>query len=270
MAKDWTENHSDGGGRERWLVTYADLITLLLVFFIVMYALSSRISGEKFDALASSLSTSMRRAASPKPSDRTAFSRDRSTQNQRYQATADAVFESFMKTDPKSDVRVDIDERGVVVSLVDTSFFPPGSAALTASGAKVLRSVAAPMRNLPNEIHVEGHTDSAPIRTAQYPSNWELSAHRAATVTRYLITKCGIASSRVRAIGFAETKPVASNGTADGRRRNRRVDLIVARPIDRPTSGAGLTGQGATAPTPAPTPVAPPRPNNPFGNPFGR
>lgn len=265
--KEWLyDREGEGVGRERWLVTYADMITLLLVFFLVLYASSSRISGEKFDKLASSIASSMKKSHTPKPSDKTAFSKDLSKEQRQFKATADAVIESLVKTDPKSDVKIDIDQRGLVVSLIDTSFFDPGSAKLKPSAFKAIMAVAGPFRKLKNELRIEGHTDSIPIHTAQFPTNWELSTSRATAVTRFLIDSAHISSTRISAAGFADNKPVASNGTADGRKRNRRVDIIVLKPEEEQPIGAGLPMQPSAAPA-----TAAPRIKNPnsFPNPFG-
>lgn len=264
--KEWLYDRegSEGVSRERWLVTYADLITLLLVFFIVMYALSSRISGEKFDQLASSLATSMKKSRTPKPSDKTAFSKDLSKEQRQFKATADAVIESLVKTDPKSDVKIDIDERGLVVSLIDTSFFDPGSATIKRGATKTILAVTQPFRKLKNELRIEGHTDSVPIRSPRFPSNWELSTSRSTAVVRFLIDYGHISSTRISAAGFSDTKPVASNGTAEGRKRNRRVDIIVLKPSEDQPIGAGLPIQPSAAPATA-APTA--RPKG-FPNPF--
>lgn len=272
MGREWLHDSRDegeaGGGRERWLVTYADMITLLLVFFIVLYALSSRISGEKFDALASSLATSIKKTATPKPSDKYAFQKDDSKQTRKFKATADAVLESVIKTDPKSDVKIDIDQRGLVVSLIDTSFFDPGAATIKPKGQAVLRKVATSFKGMPNDIRVEGHTDSIPIKTARFPSNWELSSARATTVARFLIDQVRLPANRVSVGAFAENKPVASNGTAEGRKRNRRVDLIILKQEEASPIGAGLPLTAPSGPVkPAGTPPPPP-PKKGFNNPF--
>src|ERR1035437_5718000 len=111
--KEWLYDRegSEGISRERWLVTYADLITLLLVFFIVMYALSSRISGEKFDQLASSLASSMKKTRVPKPSDKTAFSKDLSKEERNFNAPPAAFFLPLVKPPPKGAAKTDLDNR---------------------------------------------------------------------------------------------------------------------------------------------------------------
>ncbi|MEB3222745.1 MAG: flagellar motor protein MotB [Candidatus Sericytochromatia bacterium] len=278
MAKEWFHGGDDGlqgggetAGRERWLVTYADLITLLLVFFIILYAMSSRIEGEKFQQLATSLATSIKKAT-PKVSDKRAYQRDDSKQTRRFKATADAVLESLVRTDPKSDVKVDIDERGMVVSLIDTSFFEPGSAVIKPAGQRVLQKIAANFKGMKNDFRVEGHTDSIPIRTPRFPSNWELSAARATAVTRFLIQQAHVSSTRVSVAAFAEHHPVASNGTAEGRKRNRRVDIVILKEAGAAPIGAGLPmdpGSLGGKASPKPAKAEPtPKPRRGFANPF--
>ncbi|MEB3197170.1 MAG: OmpA family protein [Candidatus Sericytochromatia bacterium] len=280
MGRDWYHDREEGaaaadsGGRERWMVTYADMITLLLVFFIVLYASSSSISGEKFDRLAGSLATSIKKTVKPKVSDRLAFQNDDSKQTRKFKATADAVLVSLVKTDPKSDVKVDIDERGMIVSLIDTSFFDSGSAVLKPAGQRVLKKVAANFKGLPNEIRVEGHTDSLPIRTARFASNWELSSARATAVARYMIDQVRLPAHRMSVAAFAENKPVASNGLSEGRKRNRRVDIVILKQEEASPIGAGLPLETMPLTTPSQRPRkakgAEPaqQPKRNFANPF--
>lgn len=277
MGREWLHDREDGaagesGGRERWMVTYADLITLMLVFFIVMYASSSRISGEKFDALASSLATSIKKTEKPKVSDKHAYSPDDSKQTRKFKATADSVIQSLVRTDPKSNVKIDIDERGLVVSLVDTSFFDSGSAKLKPAGQKVLKKMAANFKGLPNEIRVEGHTDSIPIRGGRFASNWELSSARATAVARYLINHVRLPAHRMSVAAFADNRPVASNGMPEGRKRNRRVDIVILKQEEMSPIGAGLPLEimpsRPNAPSKRGRPTSTPAPKRGFANPF--
>lgn len=126
-------------------------------------------------------------------------------------------------------VEVTVLPDAVNLEISDSILFTPASAALTAGGRRLLDELAATLKTLPYELSVEGHTDNVPIRTARYPSNWELAAARASTVTRHLIGQ-GIAAERVRAIGYADTRPRAANTTPEGRARNRRVSFILRLP----------------------------------------
>lgn len=127
-------------------------------------------------------------------------------------------------------VEVNVMPDAVNLEISDNILFAPASAALTEGGRRLLDDLAATLKNLPYELSVEGHTDDVPIRTARYPSNWELASARAGTVTRHLIEQ-GVAAGRVRAIGYADTRPRAENTTPEGRARNRRVSFILRLPL---------------------------------------
>ncbi len=123
-------------------------------------------------------------------------------------------------------VSVSQTDRGIEVEMKSKMLFRSGSARLSASAFKALRDVAAIVSPLPNDIHVEGHTDNVPIKTLSFPSNWELSAARAASVV-HLFTKLDVDSTRMAAIGYGEFRPLAENSSEEGRQRNRRVSLII-------------------------------------------
>lgn len=260
MSRDWSYDREGDhdSNRERWLVTYADLMTLLLVFFIVMYALSSRISVENFDQLAASLQRSMKKDATPKPGDQKGFLPTDSHETRKFKANATAVLEALVETNVKSEVKVDIDQRGLVVSLIDSSFFDPGSAQLKPQAVPVLKKIGLTFKKQINDIRVEGHTDSQPISTTRFPSNWELSSARATSVVRFLVEKVGLPPHRLQAVGMSSYKPVGSNGTWEGRKRNRRVDIILTR-----SEAAGPAGPGMDMPktdTPKVVVTPPPQP----------
>jgi chemotaxis protein MotB len=127
-------------------------------------------------------------------------------------------------------VRTRMDERGLVISLGEGGFFDSGSDILKPEGRVLLDSIASALVQTDNHIRVEGHTDNVPIRNARFPSNWELSTARATTVVAYLIDRFLFAPERLSAGGYSEYRPVESNATAEGRSRNRRVDIVVLHP----------------------------------------
>lgn len=278
MPRDWShdadeaEQGHSGSGQARWLITYADLITLLLVFFIVMYALSSRVSVTNFENLKTSLSSSLKRKPQSPPPDAVPMMTD-TPEKARFEAAADAIVKGVVSTDPKAQVSVDIEERGLVISLIDTSFFAPGSATLSPNALPLMAQVSRTLAGDRHALRVEGHTDATPIRSARFPSNWELSASRAAAVTRYLNTH-GVTKDRLSAVGLSDAAPVASNATEDGRRRNRRVEIVVVKDAEKPRPAAA--GVGAPVGAPAAVPQAPaaaatpppPRLEGGFANPF--
>lgn len=127
---------------------------------------------------------------------------------------------------------------GVVISLAGNVLFDSGRAELRPQGLDLLDDLAAKLRDMPNDIRIEGHTDNVAIATSLYPSNWELSSARATTVGRYLIEHGGIAAKRVGAVGYGEWRPVASNDSREGRAQNRRVDVVILFP-QVPITGGG-------------------------------
>ena len=142
---------------------------------------------------------------------------------------------------------IDITEtqRGLTVRiLTDKLLFKPGDGHLQSSSVWILDGIASAVQGLPNDLAVEGHTDSQPIHTTNYPSNWELSTDRATSVLRYLIERDHVAPERICAAGYADTRPLADNATAEGRARNRRVDIVVLRTsgANSDTSGDGGSG----------------------------
>jgi chemotaxis protein MotB len=127
----------------------------------------------------------------------------------------------------QQEVKVTHNGSWVEVTMRSTLLFPSGSARLSGGAMKILRDVSRVLKPVPNSVHVEGYTDNVPINTAAYPSNWELSAARAASVV-HLFTRLGIAPERLAAVGYGEHRPVADNDTEGGRSRNRRVSLIIS------------------------------------------
>lgn len=223
---------------ERWLVSYADFITLLFAFFVVMYALSS-VSEGKYRVLSESLGSAFGNkatgtAASPHPSLPGAVSlpivakEAEPAEKQREQMRGIArdmrnVLDSLVRD---GQVRVTQSNRGISVEINASVLFASGQALLRADSIRALREVARVLAAAGQSIQVEGYTDDAPISTPQFPSNWELSAARASSVVRLFI-ESGVAEHRLSVVGFGPNRSVASNETADGRTRNRRVTVMI-------------------------------------------
>ena len=124
-------------------------------------------------------------------------------------------------------IKVEEDDRGVIIRIQEDILFPPGLAELSESSKKVLFSIANIIRNMPNDIRIEGNTDNVPISTNNYPSNWHLSSARASNTVYYFIKECGLDPQKLSIVGNADTNPVADNKTAKGRAKNRRVDIVI-------------------------------------------
>ena len=220
-------NHA-GPGHERWLVSYADFITLLFAFFVVMFASSqadrnkARMASEAFQQAFDGPGHGA--GNSPKSGPGKAESPG-SMKNLEF-----AMGLLSKQLDPEiraGKMRVRMSQRGLIVSLSQATFFPSGEEAVDPSTFDILQKVASVIRVLPNPIRAEGHTDSIPIHTARFHSNWELAAARAIAVMELLRDRWGIPAERLAVTGYADTVPIDSNQTEAGRARNRRVDIVV-------------------------------------------
>jgi chemotaxis protein MotB len=239
MGRKKYEEEEDSA--DRWLVSYADFITLLFAFFVVMYALSS-VNESKYRVLSESLLSAFGKPpvaavaggehvltppvlAQPMPQSRRINEALRREKEQLTRIARD-ILEVLAPLVDQGKVRVTQTERGVRVEINASVLFAPGDARLSGNTSQVLREVAAVLRQDHRAIQVEGHTDSVPIRTVLFPSNWELSAVRASSVVRLFIEQ-GVAEGRLTAVGRGATQPVGTNDTVEGRLRNRRVTLII-------------------------------------------
>lgn len=237
---------------DRWVVSYADFITLLLAFFVVMYSISSVNEG-KYQVLSDSLEGIFKGAdyrfnpitiGDIKGSDgRQGFglldhlpSQDRSSTEpsledeeavQLHQIQKDAT-EEFQKLIADGTLKVASNELWVEIEIQSSLLFASGSAQPSADADPILEGVATLLKEYENPIHVEGFTDDKPIESEVFASNWELSAARAAGVVR-MLSYFGIAPERMAAVGYGEYQPKVSNLTARGRAINRRVKVIVSR-----------------------------------------
>lgn len=255
---------------ERWLVSYADFITLLFAFFVVMYAISSVNEG-KYRVLSDSLVSAFRSAPivdggavmvvptrSPGSTVRQVVVKEdpklteaKQQQRDKMRNVAKDIFAVLAPLVQQGKVRVLETSRGVTIEINDSILFSPGQAQLEQASVRAMRAVGEVLANTDFPITIEGHTDNLPIRTAQFPSNWELSAVRATTVLR-LFVEAGVMPEHLTAIGYGETRPVEGNESIEGRARNRRVSILIdsmqpekAMPISPPPQ------------TPAASPVPP-------------
>lgn len=241
-----------GGGMERWLLSYADFITLLMVFFIVMYAMS-KVDINKYSAMANSLSVVLTGQTAlldaPGPSLAQGVStppRPEGQANSANQTQLEEVkkqIEEFIKAQEAENsskaggetsstklsdyISIMEQERGLVISFKDTLLFPSSSDVLTAQATQIIKQVGLALSNIPNYIRVEGHTDNLPISTARFPSNWELSVLRATNVVHVLHEQSGIGPDRLSVIGYGEYRPLVPNEDIKSQAMNRRVDIVI-------------------------------------------
>jgi chemotaxis protein MotB len=240
-------------GADRWMVSYADLVTLLFAFFTTLYAASS-IDSSKMAPVASSLQEAFAVPPAGTAHDKTGTS---TSADVGLHAPAPAPAEEDLHQRLKRLLAGAIDEgrlelirdpRGLVVSLPDDATFPVGSADATAQAKALIATVGDAVKSSSNAIRIEGHTDNVPIRTPKFDSNWELSTARASAVVAYLVTRVGIEASRLSAAGYGEFHPRGPNVTAADRARNRRVDLVILDSHD-PMDRRAPTTDTATAQT---------------------
>ena len=227
------ENH------ERWLISYADFITLLFAFFVVMYAISAVNEG-KYRVLASSLGNAFGKSVGseapvpqltpatlpPEVKQRTLKQQQATEEQAHMTEVASNLLDVMAPLVKEGKVRVTQSRRGVSIEINANVLFEAGRAELEPQSLAVLRAVAQHLRKEPFNLEVTGHTDNIPISNSIFASNWDLSAVRASSVVR-LLAENGIAPERLYAIGREASQPIASNDSAEGRARNRRVELMI-------------------------------------------
>jgi chemotaxis protein MotB len=232
------ENH------ERWLITYADLITLLMVFFIVLYSMANA-DQEKFkkvsaalnqafnvDVLSGSGASSMLEGSpEAKAQIDDLISSAEVPEVTRLKNKIESILNATDAATPE--VSIGQDKEGVVIRMSGSYLFDSGRAELKPNSLALLDAIAMEVKLLPNDIRVDGHTDSTPIDSPRYPTNWELSTARALAVTRYFTETSGIRADRLMAAGFGEFRPLAPNDTRERRAANRRVEIkILSQSVD--------------------------------------
>jgi chemotaxis protein MotB len=277
---------------DRWLVSYADFITLMFAFFVVMFASSQadrskvkRVSESVTKALEDGPASRMRAAvaemlgAKPEPKVQKApvSLKGPAATNIETPKPPDAAVMTgellpslaYLQAQLKKEIesgkmRISLEPRGLVVSLQQATFFPSGEDTLDPATYSSLEKVANATRKLPNPVRLEGHTDAIPIHTARFRSNWELSAARAIAVLDLLTGRFEIPRERVAIAGYADTAPVAANDSEAGRARNRRVDIVIlnrqqalTEPVPAVTAAAIPPAAQAGAPQTTGVPHAP-------------
>lgn len=239
--------HDESDNHDRWLVSYADFITLLFAFFVVMYAISSLNEG-KYRVLSNSLTGAFGQAmvmhsanSDVEPAIKLDPIRPVKQKNletlhkEREQMTGMArdilsVLEPLVR---EGKVSVSQTSRGITIEINASVLFAPGEAKLNLDSYQALKAIASVLKADNHAIQVEGHTDNLPIKNSSFPSNWELSAVRASTVVR-LFTENGVDENRMTAIGQGPKLPVGSNVTVEGRARNRRVTVTILAILPEP------------------------------------
>jgi chemotaxis protein MotB len=222
----------------RWLLTYADMITLLLALFIILFAISS-ISKVKLQRLAREISGgfSSTDSINNPPNGGTTGSQSGQTEEANMAAVKSQLERYVERQHLQSKVQVSMSQAGLVITLLsDKTYYDSGSAELRPETTRLLDEVAGQIRHVRNNLRVEGNTDDIPIATASYPTNWELSAARATGVTRYLVEHENISPTRLSFAGYGQFRPKFPNDTEAHRTQNRRVDIVILNGPDTPSS----------------------------------
>jgi len=222
---------------ERWLLTYADLITLLLAFFVMLYVFSKQ-DTKKYDAMTMQLKAIFSGESGivdegGRPGSQTLESLSRGLSNEEIRKQLKEQIKSLAKTEGlENNISIITDERGIVIRIMDKAFYDTGKADLQERARETLDKIVPVIKTLPNDIRIEGHTDNVPISTYEFKSNWELSVRRATEVVRYLIEKGELSPQRISAAGYAEYRPVTANDSDANRALNRRIEIIVMNTSD--------------------------------------
>jgi len=246
---------------ERWLVSYADFITLLFAFFVVLYA-SSQADKHKMGQLAAAIESAFSKlgampgsSAPPQAGSTTgqpAAELSRLAANLPTPPVADRNLDALRRSLEQTlareieqhSVAVNQGPEGLVVSLREMGFYNSGSAELRSDAQPALTRIVELLRNRDCPIRIEGHTDNVPIHSSKFNSNWELSTARATAMIREMVTVHGLDPSRLSAAGYGEFHPIASNATEEGRGLNRRIDVVI---LSGPPSRVGIVnGEDST------------------------
>jgi chemotaxis protein MotB len=222
------EQQLETAGMMRWLLTYADMITLMLALFIILFAMSN-ISKVKVQAFAKSVSGGFDNVWSVNQPPNGGANGSESFESSSSIPAIQRELQQYVQLNHlQTRVQVRTDHRGLVITLLsDKSYYDSGSAELRPETMKILDGIDSFLRRNDNLIRVEGNTDNVPIHTSEYPSNWELSTARAVNVVRYLVEHDGLDPTRLSAAGYGEFKPRTNNHTDEERQQNRRVDIVL-------------------------------------------
>lgn len=205
----------------RWVVSYADFVTMLLALFMVMWALSGAHNGK-----INSTTKSVQKAF--KTTTTTAQTNNLNGSVPTKLSEQDIILKKLSQNQTlKNKTKLLKGDKGAIIRLNDKMLFSAGSAIIKPDVLSTLDDIAAELKTLNNHIIIEGHTDSTPINTTQFPSNWELSTARATNIINYLVSKQGLSPQKLSAVGYGEYMPIAPNTSYEGKSQNRRVDIII-------------------------------------------
>jgi chemotaxis protein MotB len=223
----YKKNHSDEEENlDRWLLTYSDLITLLLGLFVILYA-SSKIDVEKFKKFSTALSEKFGMISIEAPIDIVMVDSIKLPPIDQLEEIKQNIFDAVSPLSEKDGLKFERNQLGLVISFSDRVLFEKGKADLKQSSFSLLRAVGSELRNIDNDLLLEGHTDNTPINNSQFPSNLHLSMYRAINANYFFLNDCKIPPERISVQGYAEFRPVKPNDTEENKAMNRRVDIVI-------------------------------------------
>lgn len=245
MPRDRNKQEDEGGAD--WMTTFADMMTLLLAFFVLLYSFSS-INKQKFKQMIEGLQGKLGvleggKTISSEPMVEAGLDNERSGTKQ-LSNLKNSIEEYIEAEGLEDEVEAKISDKGLTVRFTGEVLFDLGEAEIKNNAKEILNKMSEFIKTVPNDVVVEGHTDDLPINNSRYPSNWELSTARATNVIRYFIENDNVNPTRLSAAGYSKYKPVVPNTDRESRMKNRRVDIIILR-MDQEDNGgkeANLNG----------------------------
>jgi chemotaxis protein MotB len=267
--------HAAHENHERWLVSYADFITLLFAFFVVMFAVSQedknkvkqmsqsvRQAFEESELLSAIDGIVGKEGKKPKEQKHVPGPNDQAKDDKPSDTAMIAVQElmpqmrmlrqSLVKPIEDGRIAMTLEPRGLVVSMREAVLFKPADDVIQRDALPIIEEVAAAVRDLPNPVRLEGHTDSTPIQNARFRSNWELSAARSIAMLELLNGRFSLPRERLAISGFADTIPISENDSTEGRARNRRVDVVILNQFGMKNEPARGANTANNKPSPIP------------------
>lgn len=223
---------SGGGGGASWMTTFADLMSLLLTFFILLYSMSN-VDSDKFDDVSQSLQGALGGTGIFENGGKVIVSQNKDGSLEVEEAPAEIDEMQKKLTDYVEEnglgeeVEINMDEKGIYFDIKEAILFDSGSAEIKPGGMEVLKKLTGLVKGIDNDIVIEGHTDNVPIHNSKYSSNWDLSTARAVSVVKYFTEVEKITPGRMSAVGYGEYKPMLENTTPENRTANRRVNLLI-------------------------------------------
>lgn len=232
MPKDRKKPKEQKKGSPAWMTTFSDMMTLLLVFFVLLYSFSE-MDLDKFQGFISALQSKLGVLDGGQTiTDQSQVSRGSQGEkfnpsNANFAKVMGEVSEYVHQQNLQNEVEMVINERGLVVRMSGQVLYDLGKAEIKPDGKKILDRIASSLAEIPNQIIVEGHTDNIPISTVNFPSNWELSTTRATNVIKYLIEVHNFEPARLAAAGYSKYRPIKTNDNPQNRAENRRVEVVI-------------------------------------------